>query len=277
VALAETRPRLLGDLSMGDAWQPTRDRPAVVVVIDEYPRLSNLGKALAVDLIRVGRKARVTVLLAASEATSDTLGAAIADMAALKILMPCRHTDVRLVLGPNMSAEGWRPDRLNPATGDSPEDAGCCYVHAATAREPIVSKIRPVDGDRAREQGAHRAAHGLPRIDAESWTAARTRRRLSDTDRAEGKPADAVDGQSVTDVLAVFDGLDKLWTEDLLARLSTLDQRYTDWTADDLAALLAPLGVGPVQIRQGDRNRRGYYRRAITNAWDAYRRRPDRP
>jgi DNA segregation ATPase FtsK/SpoIIIE, S-DNA-T family len=44
VALAEARPRLFADLAMGDAWQPTHKRPAVVVVIDEYPRLSNQGK-----------------------------------------------------------------------------------------------------------------------------------------------------------------------------------------------------------------------------------------
>jgi S-DNA-T family DNA segregation ATPase FtsK/SpoIIIE len=274
VALAEARPRLFADLAMGDAWQPTRERPAIVVVIDEYPRLSNLGKALAVDLIRVGRKARVTVLLAASEATSDTLGAAIADIAALKILMPCRHTDIRLVLGPNMSAEGWRPDRLNPATGDSPEDAGSCYVHAATAREPIVSKIRTIDGDRAHEQGAHRAAHGLPRVDVESWTAARARRQAATgSDRASGETRELVDGQGVTDVLTVFDSTEKLWTEDLLARLSTLDNRYNEWTAEDLSALLAPLGIGPVQIKINGRNRNGYHRRAIADAWHAYRHR----
>ena len=271
LALAEVRPRLFTELGMGDAWQPGHDRPAVVVMIDEYPRLNDRAKALAVDLIRVGRKARVTVLLAASEATSDTLGAAIADTAALKILMPCRHNDVRLVLGPNMVAEGWRPDRLDPATGDSPEDAGCCYVYAASAREPVVSKIRAIDGDRAREQGAHRAAHGLPRIDAKSWTAARARRQI-DQAPAAGQ-AESVDGPGVADVLAVFDGLDKLWTEDLLTRLSTLDQRYTGWSAEDLAALLAPLGVGPAQIKISGRNRNGYHRRAIADAWHAHRHR----
>lgn len=55
------------------------------------------------------------MLLAAGEATSDALGAAIAEATAAKILLPCRHTDVRLTLGPNMIAEGWRPDRLHPA------------------------------------------------------------------------------------------------------------------------------------------------------------------
>jgi S-DNA-T family DNA segregation ATPase FtsK/SpoIIIE len=261
-ALAEARPRMFTDLGMGDAWQPSRDRPAVVVVIDEYPRLSDRAKALAVDLIRVGRKARVTVLLAASEATSDTLGAAIADTAALKILMPCRHADVRLVLGPNMIAEGWRPDRLNPATGDSPEDAGCCYVHAASAREPVVSKIRTLDGPRAREQGAHRGAQGLPRIDAQSWTAARARRQAEHG--ADTSPPG--DRQAARDVLSVFGDEPKLWTDEILSRLSTLDDRYATWGAEDLSAALRPFGVTPVQVWRHGRNRNGYERAALVAA-----------
>lgn len=271
LALAESRPRLFTELDMGDAWQPTSERPAVVVFIDEYTRLSDRAKALAVDLLRVGRKARVTAILAANEATSDALGAAIADTTALKILMPCRHADVRLVLGPNMIAEGWRPDRLNPATGESPEDAGCCYVYAAGSREPVVSKIRPIDGQRARENGAHRAAVGLPLIDTKSQTAAQARR-ARDTSGAR-EPAETVDGPGVVDVLTAFDGLEKLWTEHLLSRLSTLDARYAGWGAEDLAALLAPLGVGPVQIKIDGRNRNGYHRRAIADAWDRYRHR----
>lgn len=262
LALAEVRPRLFTDLGMGDAWQPSRERPAVVVVIDEYPRLSDRAKALAVDLIRVGRKARVTVLFAASEATSDTLGAAIADTAALKILMPCRHADVRLVLGPNMIAEGWRPDRLNPASGDSPEDAGCCYVHAASAREPVVSKVRALDGDRAHEQGAHRAAHGLPRIDSESWTAARARRQR-DRGPEEGPVADR---RAAQDVLSVFGDEPKLWTDEILSRLSTLDASYVAWTAENLSAALRPFGVTPVQVWRNGRNRNGYERAAIAAA-----------
>ncbi len=39
----------------------------------------------------------MTLILAATEATSDALGAAIATSTGLKILHPCRHTDVALV------------------------------------------------------------------------------------------------------------------------------------------------------------------------------------
>src|SRR5436305_2197345 len=131
LALAEARPRMLAELGMGAAWIPSPTRPALVVIVDEYPRLTDRAKALAVALLRVGRKARVTLMLAATEATSDALGAAIADTTALRILHACRHTDVRLVLGPQMLGDGWRPDRLHPATGDDPGEAGRCYVATA--------------------------------------------------------------------------------------------------------------------------------------------------
>jgi S-DNA-T family DNA segregation ATPase FtsK/SpoIIIE len=276
VALAEARPKMLTGLSMGDAWEVSHERPGVVVFIDEYPQLTDRAKTLAVSLLRLGRKARVTLVLAAAEATSDTLGAAIADSAACKILMPCRHADVRLVLGSNMLAEGWRPDRLNPATGESVEDAGKAYVYAAGAREPLIVKFRPLDGDRAREQGSHRAAVGLPCIDADSWTAARARRTaaadITGVSAGTVQVSD-VDGLGVVDLLTACDGEDRLWTDEILSRLATLATRYGGWDAEDLAALIRPLGVGPGQIKREGRNRNGYDLRAVRQAWDTHRRR----
>ncbi|WP_285500247.1 hypothetical protein [Actinokineospora sp. NBRC 105648] len=253
LAMAQGRPKLLSRLGMGEAWDATADRPAVVVFCDEYPRLSDRAKSLAVDLIRLGRKARITLVLAASEATSDALGAAIAEITVLKIMHACRHADVRLVLGANMGAEGWRPDRLNPATGETPEDAGVCYVHAAGSRDPILNKIRLVPAERARLNGTHRAAHGLPRIDA-------------DTRALAELPAVEVDRGGVADVLAAFGSDDRLWTDTLLSRLAGVDRRYAGWTAEDLAALLAPLDVRPGQVKIDSRNRNGYRRGAIDAA-----------
>jgi S-DNA-T family DNA segregation ATPase FtsK/SpoIIIE len=268
LALAEVRPRMLAELGMGDAWVPSPARPALVIVIDEYPRLGGQAKALAVDLLRVGRKSRVTVILAASEATSDALGAAIADTTACKILLPCRHTDVRLVLGPNMIAEGWRPDRLHPATGDSPEDAGKAYVWAAGSRDPLISKFRLLDPHTARENGTHRAASGLPRIDTDSWSAARTHRirhNLSQkTEPGTDKPRG--DRQVGADVLAAFGAEHKLWTEHLLTRLAALDDRYSRWTAEVLADALRPFGITPVQVWHAGRNRNGYDRDTLARA-----------
>lgn len=283
LALAEVRPRMLTDLGMGAAWEPSPERPAVVVMVDEYPRLSAHAKQLAVQILRVGRKARVTLILAATEATSDALGAAIADTTALKILHACRFQDIQLVLGPQMGAEGWRPDRLHPATADDPGDAGRCYVATAGHREPVLSKIAPVDLDRAGNQGAHRAAFGLPRIDTGSWNRARTRRvadRVTESGgRADRSPIGGggstdrraeVDYQGVTDVIAAFGTDRRLWTEELVTRLAALDERYGGWTGEGLAALLRPLGVAPKGIKRAGINRNGYDRDAITTAFQAW-------
>ncbi|MGH3671994.1 MAG: hypothetical protein ACRDSH_15395, partial [Pseudonocardiaceae bacterium] len=266
LALAEVRPRMLGELGMGDAWAPSPTHPALVIVIDEYPRLSEKAKSLAVDLLRVGRKSRVTVILAASEATSDALGAAIADTTACKILLTCRHTDVRLVLGPNMITEGWRPDRLHPATGEAPEDAGKAYVWAAGSREPLISKFRLLDPHHATENGTHRAAAGLPRIDTDSWTAARTHRNPDTRTGTESGATPRGDRQVGADVLAAFDTDPKLWTEHLLTRLAALDDRYTHWSAEDLAEALRPFGIAHIQVWHAGRNRNGYDRDTLARA-----------
>lgn len=280
LALAEARPRMLAELGMGAAWTPNPTRPALVVVVDEYPRLSDKAKALAVALLRVGRKARVTLLLAATEATADALGAAIADTTALAILHACRHTDVRLVLGPQMLAEGWRPDRLHPATADDPGEAGRAYVATAGNREPLISAIYPLSESDAHERGAARAALGLPHIDPPSWAAARAARHHT-TSVAGGmaSPAPAARGGEFIDrddveslrhaltMLSVFGDDDRLWTEDVLTRLAKHDPvTYGEWDAEALSAVLRRFGITPTQIWRQGRNRRGYLRVDIARA-----------
>ncbi|ANZ36205.1 hypothetical protein BBK82_09170 [Lentzea guizhouensis] len=290
LALAEVRPHLLRDMGMqGREWVPTREHPAVIVFVDEYSRLSNAAKEMAVEVLRIGRKARVSLLLAATEATSDTLGDAIADTTALKILHACRHADVRLVLGPSMLGEGWRPDRLNPASADSPEDAGSAYVYAPHYRDPVLSKFRPVSDEDTAQRARQRAPH-RPRVDAVSIEAARKRRAAngfspsgngsgSGRHRAvialpsprSGEPA-PLDRMAVADVLAAFGDDERLWTVDLLARLAGRHDRYADWTPEDLADALRPLKLSPAQIKQDGRNRQGYHRQVVSDALSAQER-----
>jgi S-DNA-T family DNA segregation ATPase FtsK/SpoIIIE len=282
LAVAEARPRMFAELGMGPAWIPSPTRPALVVVVDEYPRLNDKAKALAVALLRLGRKARVTLLLAATEATSDALGAAIADTTALAILHACRHTDIRLVLGPHMLTEGWRPDRLHPATADDPGDAGRAYIHTAGNREPLISAIHPLTEPHAHHRGTTRATLGLPRLDPPSQAAAHAQRHHATTTPREpvsppktthtgaGQFLDCDDEESlrhVLTVLSVFGVDDRLWTDEVLARLAEHDSvTYGRWDADTLAAVLRRLGITPIQIWRQGRNRRGYLRADITRA-----------
>jgi S-DNA-T family DNA segregation ATPase FtsK/SpoIIIE len=296
LAMAETRPRLLSRLGMGASWRASAARPALVVVIDEYPRLSPRAKEAAIGILRAGRKARVTLVLATSEATSDALGEAVAEMARAKIMLACRHVDVRLALGPSKIDEGWHPHRLHAEEGDSIEDAGRGYVYAAGNRDPVVSMITPPDPDRITTDGDARAAT-RPVIDADTLAAAGVTLAGASPSGGAGRagetghpgtagrpfvprprdPAEqdrdrrGVDPEAVIDILIACDGLPKIATADLLARLATLDARYSRWTPETLAGALRPLGIAPGPVRIGERVAKGYTPPEIANAWRAWR------
>ena len=164
--VAKARATLLGKLQMEDNWVPSWEYPAIAILIDEYPQLSPKAKALVVGILRVGRKARVQIGLAAQEATKDSIGAAIADSIALKIVGPSRHQDIVQVFGAGAGANGYRPDRLHPAEGEDPADAGKAYIMGAGQREPLIHKFIAISGAEAKERAAARAAAGRPWIDA---------------------------------------------------------------------------------------------------------------
>ncbi|MFF9631754.1 hypothetical protein [Streptomyces fradiae] len=170
--IAKARATLLGQLGMGDNWIPSREYPAIVALVDEYPQLSQRAKALVVAILRVGRKSRVQIGLAAQEATKDAIGAAIADSVALKIVGPSRHQDIVQVFGAGAGANGWRPDRLHPAQGEDPADAGKVYIMGAGSTEPLIHKVIAMSPDEGKQRAAERAAAGRPWIDAVSLQAA---------------------------------------------------------------------------------------------------------
>jgi S-DNA-T family DNA segregation ATPase FtsK/SpoIIIE len=174
--IAKARPTLFAELGMGENWEPSPERPAIVLFLDEYPQLSDRAKELAVKILRVGRKSRVQLVIAAQEATADSIGAAIADSIALKIVGPSRHQDVKQVFGQGAGANGWRPDRLHPAEGEAIgedlRDASKAYIMGCGSREPLIHKFLFLDGQAALERAKERAAAGRPVVDADSLRAA---------------------------------------------------------------------------------------------------------
>jgi hypothetical protein len=174
--IAKGRPTLFSKLGMKANWEPSPERPAIVLFIDEYPQLSDRAKELAVKILQVGRKSRVQLVLAAQEATKDAIGKAIADSIALKIVGPCRHQDIVQVFGPGAGAEGWRPDRLDPAEGnaqgDDLRDASQAYIRGGGSREPLKHKFLFLDEQDGMRRARERAAAGRPTVDAESLAAA---------------------------------------------------------------------------------------------------------
>ncbi|HEX5541964.1 MAG TPA: hypothetical protein VFX60_10470, partial [Micromonospora sp.] len=170
--IAKARPNLFADLGMGDNWEPTPGDPAIVLTIDEFPQLSDRAKELAVKILRVGRKSRVQLIIAAQEATVDSLGDAIADSIALKIVGPCRHQDIKQVFGVGAGADGWRPDRLHPAQGEDPADASKVYIMGCGSTEPMIYKFLMLDVKEATRRGKERAAAGRPTVGRRSLDAA---------------------------------------------------------------------------------------------------------
>jgi S-DNA-T family DNA segregation ATPase FtsK/SpoIIIE len=154
-------------------------------------------------------------------------------------------------------------------------------VATAGNREPLISAIFSLEESGAHERGTARAALGLPRIDPQSWAAARAQHHH--TTRTAGGPAspapaaeagsgelidrDVESLRHVLTVLLVFGGEDRLWTDDLLARLAVHDPvTYRGWDAEALSAVLRRFGITPTQIWHLGRNRRGYLRAEIARA-----------
>lgn len=163
------RAKKLTKLKMGDNWQPSKDHPALVIFIDEFIQLNKKCKELAVQVIRNGRKAAITVVMAAQQATRDTLGAAIADSISIKVMFASRHADVPLVFGEGALSQGWRPDRLHPASGEDIEDAGKCYIMGGGSREPYLYKVFAIEPEEAIEMGDEREAEGIAELDVDTY------------------------------------------------------------------------------------------------------------
>lgn len=272
VKIAKARALLLGKLGMGDNWIPSREYPAIVALIDEYPQLSQRAKALVVALLRVGRKSRVQVGLAAQEATKDAIGAAIADSIGLKIVGPSRHQDIVQVFGAGAGANGWRPDRLHPAQGDDPADAGKVYIMGGGSRDPLIHKVVPMTPQEGKRRGAERAVAGRPWIDAVSLETAGVTFEDLDTvrphdalpepielARAAFTAADDPERMGADDLYAYVAAADEQWLPAEGEETEQARDRYLKALRDAAASLKPNVDMKLRQWRDGSDRRRGYY------------------
>ncbi|WP_149561531.1 hypothetical protein [Streptomyces cacaoi] len=149
-----------------DSHHPTPDAPAVLAFLDEFPQLSDRGKTLAVQLLRTGREARVSIVLCTQDATRDALSDAIADVFGVRILMPCRAADVPLVVGlSDAVSRGWLPHHLIPSPDEhDPADAGKFYAITPRHRDPILRYVSPLPPAEADRRARERVAAGLPTL-----------------------------------------------------------------------------------------------------------------
>ncbi|MFD5565898.1 hypothetical protein [Kitasatospora griseola] len=220
---AEIRTEQMGDDV--DNWPVTDQAPAVFVTVDEHPQLTKTQKAKVIKLGRIGRKARVTVVLLSQDATSDVVGDAIADVFGIRIMLPCRKADVPLVVGSDTAiSEGWMPHRLVPSPGDwDLADAGAFYIVAPGLRDPILRKATFLNAATATLRTQERLAAGTVTITPE--------------------PAEKGDEQEVPEMLlAIREAFEKhgdpdfLLTDQVLDHLATTGEEWRKWDGQEPAA-----------------------------------------
>ncbi|MEU2854519.1 hypothetical protein [Streptomyces syringium] len=165
--LARARARIASMPPTQDNRIPTPDGPAIIAVVEEFPQLSKRGKELAVQLLRIGREALITIVLLTQDATSDVLSDAIADAFPIRILMPCRAADVPIVIGrADAVSKGWLPHLLVPSPEPGfPADAGRFYCLTPRHRVPVLRYVSPLPPDEAARRTKERVDAGLPQLE----------------------------------------------------------------------------------------------------------------
>ncbi|MGW9120215.1 hypothetical protein ACWGRV_26990 [Streptomyces sp. NPDC055663] len=172
--LAAGRARIRRKLGMGDAWECTREHPAVIVFIDEFPKLTKRSKQIIAELMLVGRKEGVWVIFAAQGSTKELLGSNIAQHPALKIIGACRDVDTTGALGSGAADFGYLPHRLHPKSGKELNHCAQTYVVGAPglSEDPMLHKWHYIPDDEGGRRAAERLAAGLVDVDQASIDAA---------------------------------------------------------------------------------------------------------
>jgi hypothetical protein len=164
-------------------WEPSLERPALVIIIDEYAELAEDAAEAMADadsVARLGRAVAVSMIAATQRPTQKAMGqGAVRSQMDIRISFRVRERmDVDLIMGQGMLAAGWHAHTL-----DAP---GKFLVSAAEHRTPRRARAYLLT-DRAVSDTASRHAELRPELDEVS------RRALVETKPAEdqtppGKP-----------------------------------------------------------------------------------------
>jgi S-DNA-T family DNA segregation ATPase FtsK/SpoIIIE len=135
-------------------WEPTYERPALVIVIDEYAELPEEATKLADSIARRGRAVAVTLLAATQRPTQKAMGyGATRSQMDVRISLRVRERrDADLILGQGMYQAGWHAHALD-APGkfliSAPE-----HTHPKRARAYLISDANVTDT--VRRHATHR-------------------------------------------------------------------------------------------------------------------------
>jgi S-DNA-T family DNA segregation ATPase FtsK/SpoIIIE len=158
VAVLEARAASLAASGLR-TWQPSAERPALVILVDEYAELADDAPdaaACADSIARRGRAVAVTLIAATQRPTQKAMGqGALRSQMDIRISFRVRERkDVELILGQGMLAAGWHAHTLN-APGkflvsapehDTPRRARCYLVidEAVTETAARHAGLRPM-------------------------------------------------------------------------------------------------------------------------------------
>jgi S-DNA-T family DNA segregation ATPase FtsK/SpoIIIE len=267
VKMASGRNAVRNRRGMGDTWDASRDHPAIFVFVDEFIFLSQKAKGSFIELLRIGKQSGIYPIAAGQDATSDSMGDAIADTFTLSIMLAARHADIPLVLGSGAINDGYRPDRLVPAQNKQHKnDAGQSYIKGPGLDRPLLYGWNEHSNEAIKQAVVDRKAAGRPWFDRDTLAAAGL------LHLAGGAAAPRVSGDRKIAQDAAFvmtnQGVDRMRTETLTKALGdAFPDAYEDLTAAELRALLKDVGAGPpMQLGpcEGEQNPRGFTIDALT-------------
>lgn len=220
-----------------DNWQPTPQDPALYILVDEMHAMTDDDEVMAglVWLARTAAKTCIYLVLSSQKAGRDDFGlTALRANINLKVMFSCEAGDITMMVGGDMIAQGWRPNRLRPAQGDTPFDAGKAYVWDGDHQQPEVVRFTRLTIEDCRDRAR---ALGSP------------------------EPAERTEEQQAADLLAAAfehyerDRVPSRWVAEFLT------ESDSGWTLDRLQRALRSQGVTTTPIGPGpwpEKNPNGY-------------------
>lgn len=280
VKMAEARNVVRNRLKMGDTWVASWKYPDIYPCVDEFIYLSPKAKEMFIQLCRLGKQVGIFPIAAGQDATSDSLGDAVADSFTFRVMLASRFDDIRLVFGPGAGAAGFRPDRLEPAQNkDIKNDAGRSYIKGAGLVRPLLYGWNEHSNEGIRRAVEARKEAGRPWFDYDTLAEAKLLH-LADEYGPESMSGDG--GLSLSDRLMLVDdaralkisALLELYEEERSTFLPTaliIDEKIAADGAE-LQSLLADLVPGATTARQGWKGKpqvRGWMRSTVEAAANA--------
>jgi hypothetical protein len=192
VAILEGRAEDLA--AMGQrVWEPSPDRPALIIVVDEYAELAENAPDAAADadsIARRGRAVAVTLIAATQRPTQKAMGqGALRSQMDVRVCFRVRERrDVDLILGQGMLTAGWQAHTLNAP--------GKFLISAPEHDTPRRARAYLVTDDAVAETASQHAATRPP-LDAVSMRALDEHARRHANDPAgtsNGEPGEDIEG-----------------------------------------------------------------------------------